>query len=71
MRKYYAIISRVRGIAARTQALVSGKKKYTQILIIPQGTNRSFSRFFNSTDTSVEEWPTSSEITIIYLQNDV
>jgi hypothetical protein len=34
MRKYYAIISRVRGIADRTQALVSGKKKYTQILII-------------------------------------
>jgi hypothetical protein len=25
----------------------------------------------NSTDASMEEWPTSSETTIIYLQNDV
>ena len=30
-----------------------------------------FSRFFNSMDPSMEEWPTSSETTIIYLQNDV
>ena len=30
-----------------------------------------FSRFLNSTDASMEEWPTSSETTIIYLQNDV
>ena len=30
-----------------------------------------FSRFFNSTDISMEKWPTSSETTIIYLQNDV
>jgi len=25
-----------------------------------------FSRFFNSTDASMEEWPTSSETTIIF-----
>ena len=42
-----------------------------QPFICKKSRSSRFSRFFNSTDASMEEWPTSSETTIIYLQNDV
>ena len=62
------------------QALVSGKKYIPRYYIYHKVRNRSFVKylghrdfrvFFNSTDASMEEWPISSETTIIYLQNDV
>ena len=43
----------------------------TKPFICKKSRSSRFSRFFNSTDASMEEWPTSSETTIIYLQNDV
>jgi hypothetical protein len=58
------------------QTLVSGKKNIPRYYIYHKVRNRSFVKDLSHHDFCVfstrrtEEWPTSSETTIIYLQND-